>query len=115
MSDKKTPELSDSRRDFLKASGMSALALGVGAGLGGTSRALAGEPAAQSAGSGFVPGLNPGKGPYNILFILVDQERWFRPGELPVGLMVWHGPHRDDAVLNVGLLAERQLTTDRQR
>lgn len=85
MSDKKTPELSDSRRDFLKASGMSAIALGVGAGLGGTGSALAGEPAAQAAGSGFVPGLNPGKGPYNILFILVDQERWFRPGELPVG------------------------------
>ena len=24
-------------------------------------------------------------GPYNILFILTDQERFFRPGELPVG------------------------------
>lgn len=26
-----------------------------------------------------------GKGPYNILFFLTDQERHFRPGELPVG------------------------------
>ena len=26
-----------------------------------------------------------GKGPYNILFILTDQERHFRPGELPDG------------------------------
>jgi hypothetical protein len=25
------------------------------------------------------------KGPYNFLFILTDQERFFRPGELPEG------------------------------
>lgn len=24
-------------------------------------------------------------GPYNILFILTDQERFFQPGELPIG------------------------------
>ncbi len=29
--------------------------------------------------------------------------------ELPVGLMVWHGPMRDDAVLNVSLVIEQHL------
>ena len=31
------------------------------------------------------------------------------PDELPVGLMVWHGALRDDAVLNIGLQIERLL------
>jgi aspartyl-tRNA(Asn)/glutamyl-tRNA(Gln) amidotransferase subunit A len=31
------------------------------------------------------------------------------PGELPVGLMVWHGALRDDVVLNVGLQIEQLL------
>lgn len=31
------------------------------------------------------------------------------PGELPMGLMLWHGAHRDDALLNLGLLAESAL------
>ena len=30
-------------------------------------------------------------------------------GELPVGLMIWHGAMRDDAVLAVALQAERAL------
>lgn len=30
-------------------------------------------------------------------------------GELPVGLMVWHGALRDDAVLNISLLIEKEL------
>ena len=30
-------------------------------------------------------------------------------GELPVGLMVWHGALRDDPVLNIGLLIEQEL------
>jgi len=30
-------------------------------------------------------------------------------GELPVGLMVWQGAMRDDAVLNIGLLIEQEL------
>jgi arylsulfatase len=85
MSDKKELDPSVSRRDFLKATGMSAIALGVGASLGGAGSAFAGEPGAQAAASSYVPGTGGGNGPYNILFILVDQERWFRPGELPVG------------------------------
>ncbi|MCW5648508.1 MAG: amidase [Ramlibacter sp.] len=31
------------------------------------------------------------------------------PGELPVGLMIWHGALRDDAVLNIALQAEAAL------
>jgi Asp-tRNA(Asn)/Glu-tRNA(Gln) amidotransferase A subunit family amidase len=31
------------------------------------------------------------------------------PGDMPVGLMVWHGPMRDDTVLNVGLQVEAAL------
>ena len=34
------------------------------------------------------------------------------PGELPVGLMVWHGPMHDDVVLNTGLQIEHVLTTN---
>ena len=32
-----------------------------------------------------------------------------RPGELPVGLMIWHGALRDDTVLNIALQAEAAL------
>ncbi|MBN8262993.1 MAG: twin-arginine translocation signal domain-containing protein, partial [Xanthomonadales bacterium] len=84
MSDKKPADLGASRRDFLKASGLSALALGTGAALGAAGNATA-SPGPQPGGGGFTPGQNPGQGPYNILFLLVDQERLFRPGELPVG------------------------------
>ena len=31
------------------------------------------------------------------------------PGELPVGLMVWHGALHDDTVLNVALQLEQFL------
>jgi arylsulfatase len=64
-----------SRRDFLFAAGLGAVA--VGAGL--TSKSDA-QPARAAAGN--VP---PG---YNILFILVDQERHFRKGELPNGFQL---------------------------
>src|SRR5262245_26353340 len=66
------------RRDFLRVAGAGAMALGLG--VGGTSRATnAAGDSVQAAGGA------PGKGPYNILFILTDQERFFRPGELPAG------------------------------
>jgi arylsulfatase len=55
-----------SRRDFLRLAGAGAMALGVGVG---------GKAAAAPAN----------KGPYNFLFILTDQERYFRRGELPAG------------------------------
>ena len=72
-----TTQASTGRRDFLRLTGMGAAALGVGVdGLGGQAAAstLAAAAARPAAG-----------GPYNILFILVDQQRFFRPGELPIG------------------------------
>lgn len=68
------------RRDFLRTAGAGAVTLGLGAG------DLTASPSTvldRSAGSGAA---SPGKGgPYNIVFILTDQERFFRPGELPAG------------------------------
>ena len=67
-----------SRRDVLRAAGLGALTWGLGAGparCGRRERACACRAARRR-------GLT---GPYNILFILTDQERFFRPGELPVG------------------------------
>ena len=31
------------------------------------------------------------------------------PGELPVGLMIWHSAMRDDSILNIALQAEAAL------
>ena len=58
------------RRDFLRAAGLGAAAVGLGT---STLESLAATPAVRFPG------------PYNILFILTDQERFFRPGELPEG------------------------------
>ena len=69
-----------SRRDFLRTAGAGAIT----AGLGGSGIALNPATASETAGSARpVPGAS---GPYNIIFILTDQERLFRPGELPQGL-----------------------------
>jgi len=68
------PRPSPSRRDLLKTMGAGALAAAVGA---GAEPAAAADARARQA-SAKAPG-----GPYNILFILTDQERFFRPGELP--------------------------------
>ncbi|HEX9183830.1 MAG TPA: sulfatase-like hydrolase/transferase [Burkholderiales bacterium] len=65
-----------SRRDFLRIAGAGAMALGIGAGI----REAA---AATDAKQGGRP--PRAAGPYNILFLLTDQERFFRPGELPEG------------------------------
>jgi arylsulfatase len=56
------------KRDFLRAAGAGAMTLGLGI---RDVYAQAQKP--------------PYKGPYNFLFILTDQERFFRPGELPEG------------------------------
>jgi arylsulfatase A-like enzyme len=66
------------RREMLKTMGGAALTLGAGAGSAG--RASAATQAGPSANA-----TAAGAGPYNILFILTDQERFFRPGELPAG------------------------------
>jgi len=69
-----------SRRDFLRIAGLGAMALGVGVSDAGSREASAASSSAQPASGGA-----RGTGPYNILFILTDQERHFRPGELPAG------------------------------
>src|SRR5215475_4459770 len=74
------PSATSSRRDFLQIAGMGAMALGVGAGSAGIGNAAASNASAPPIGSGACA-----NGPYNVLFIFTDQERYFRPGELPVG------------------------------
>ena len=69
------------RREFLRAAGLGAVALGAGAG----GLAAAGTPGAAGA-RGASPAPGGSAGPYNILFVLTDQERYFRPGELPAQL-----------------------------
>lgn len=73
-----------SRRDFLRTASVAAAGLGA-ARLAPAAGASGGAPAAAP---GTAPRASAGgaAGPYNILFILTDQERFFRPGELPVGL-----------------------------
>jgi arylsulfatase len=58
------------RRDFLRLAGLGAVAAGI---------------AWPQVGSAGTPAAPARPGPYNILFILTDQERYFRPGELPEG------------------------------
>jgi len=69
-----------SRRDFMRIAGLGTIALGLGAREAESSDISASPASIQSA-----PGGAHGKAPYNILFILTDQERFFRPGELPAG------------------------------
>jgi arylsulfatase len=76
--EKKNPSAhNESRRDFIKTVGAGAVSASLGA-------SVAGSGAAQAAAAppGITP-LQPAAGGYNILFILTDQERFFRPGELP--------------------------------
>jgi arylsulfatase len=64
-----------SRRDVLKVAALGGAAVGLGF---RTLRALA----APDEGA---DGRRAPAGPYNILFLLTDQERFFRPGEAPAG------------------------------
>ena len=61
------------RRDALKTIGTATLAATLGPA----------SVVAASAGQAPAAKATPGGSPYNILFILTDQERYFRPGELP--------------------------------
>ena len=68
--------ISVTRRDVLKMMAVGALASSIGgSGFGPTSVDAATSSRARTT--------ETGDGPYNILFILTDQERYFRPGELP--------------------------------
>ena len=69
-----------SRRDFLKNSAVGALWAATGSNLLGSTASHAGTSTKPTAGA--AARTAPGQ-PYNILFILTDQERHFRPGELP--------------------------------
>ena len=67
-----------SRREFLESSGLTTLAMSAGALSGLPTMATAAQSGTQSTGPA-------GGGPFNILFILTDQERYFDPTVLPVG------------------------------
>ncbi|MBR1148544.1 sulfatase-like hydrolase/transferase [Bradyrhizobium sp. AUGA SZCCT0431] len=67
----------DSRRGFLRTAGMGAVALGLGAAADASGQVHAAVGSTKAA--------RESAQPYNILFLLVDQERLFRPGELPAG------------------------------
>jgi len=76
-----TPGIDTERRDLLKRLGAGSLVASLGAAHARSSGApppasepAAAQPTARGAGA-----------PCNILFILTDQERFFRPGELPRG------------------------------
>jgi arylsulfatase A-like enzyme len=72
--------VSRSRREFLRLAGVGVTTLGLGTFDGLSNVASAADDTSQSTQSA-----SPNTGPYNILFILTDQERFFRPGELPIG------------------------------
>ncbi|MEQ8496324.1 MAG: sulfatase-like hydrolase/transferase, partial [Gammaproteobacteria bacterium] len=76
--DQHDPGASLSRRNFLRMAGAGGVALGL-TGLDGAKVADAAQTGVSTRAA------SAGGEPYNILFILVDQARYFRPGELPVG------------------------------
>ena len=77
MSNDHPQDPADSRRGFLRTAGMGAMALGLGAGTNASGQVHAAVRSTKAA--------RKSAQPYNILFLLVDQERLFRPGELPAG------------------------------
>ncbi len=80
MKDHDRSPSSTSRREFLRLASAGVTALGLGAADSSINLASAASGASQVSQRG-----TPNTGPYNILFILTDQERFFRPGELPIG------------------------------
>jgi arylsulfatase A-like enzyme len=66
------------RREFMKIAGAAALTTAISGTLP-ANPAMAATPSSSSAPR------KPAGGPYNILFILTDQERYFRANELPRG------------------------------
>jgi arylsulfatase len=76
-------KLDVSRRDFLKTAGVGAVSLGIGSTLAGCSDT--GEKAVTAGAAGAVRGPATG-GPYNVLFVLVDQEGYFKEFPRTLGL-----------------------------
>jgi arylsulfatase A-like enzyme len=77
MAEAKETEVNTGRRDALKTLGAGVLSASAGMG------ALGGATASSASASPGPGAPSSASGPYNILFILTDQERLFRPGELP--------------------------------
>ncbi|MCW8329881.1 sulfatase-like hydrolase/transferase [Photobacterium sp. SDRW27] len=73
-----------SRREFLKNAGLTALAAGVSGSFVGSHSAHA---ETQSTENNSTP-KQPRVGPYNILMIVTDQERYMTSGELPTGFQL---------------------------
>ena len=67
---------SETRREFLKTAGAGVLVTALGG-------RLLSNPASAATPSADPEPRKAAAGPYNILFILTDQERYFHPGELP--------------------------------
>ena len=78
MARKDEAERDLSRREFLESAGLTTLALSTGALAGISATATASQGSAQAAAPA-------GNAPFNILFILTDQERYFDPTTLPSG------------------------------
>lgn len=82
MSNGEGTKVDTGRRDALKSLAAGVVALSEGGGLLATAAVATAATATASAAP---MGTGAPAGPYNILFILTDQERFFRPGELPDG------------------------------
>ena len=78
MTDSDKTKRGISRREFLELGGVASLALGTNALAGTSAKASETQSDPKAAASA-------GKGSYNILFILTDQERYFDPSALPPG------------------------------
>ena len=78
MNNEQPPAEPVTRRDFLRMTCVGTTALGLGVSGAANSAAPAAPGPAQSGSA-----RTHATGPYNIIFILTDQERFFRPGELP--------------------------------
>lgn len=83
MKNTKHSEVDVARRDAVKAIGAGALAASIGTNPFAVASAATAQRQATAAAQGSSATTQAPSGPYNILFILTDQERYFRPGELP--------------------------------
>jgi arylsulfatase len=79
--------MADSRRNTFDSGRRDALKTITAGAVAATTGAATRTPGAMAATGGMPVTTSPARatGPYNILFILTDQERMFRPGELPGG------------------------------
>ncbi len=91
MTDRQDKVQDPSRRTFLENAGIASMAIGTGV-LAGVSAsgctpgdAESQATSSQASSPAAAPAVKATGGPYNILFILTDQERYFNPSSLPAG------------------------------